>query len=392
MIPISIDNQVKLEIVRLLFKQSNKLIFGHTIAAAIVATWFYHIIPVNHWHLAFWLLTISVYSLSRVFAYRFFIRQHSFANVDKWLLFWVVYTGLLAIFYSAGFIYFAPNDSAVYTAVVGLSIISICASSIISCGASVYAMLGFTIPLVLPNIIYFSIYGGSAGVLLGLSLVAFSATTFYFVRNVNSAFKASIRMNFQYKAEIAKRKQVEKELQEISRRDGLTGVFNRRYFNETLDIEIGRAYRNHLPLCLLMFDLDYFKEYNDAYGHVGGDNCLVSVADIISKLTSRKGDFFARYGGEEFAIILPNVDLEGAAAFAHKLQGAVQSKCIPHNSTKLTSLKCVTISLGVTNLLPFTKMSASELIQNADKALYEAKADGRNRVSVNNNNGLNEKL
>jgi diguanylate cyclase (GGDEF)-like protein len=134
-----------------------------------------------------------------------------------------------------------------------------------------------------------------------------------------------------------------------------------------------------------MFDLDCFKEYNDKYGHVSGDNCLIQIAEIAQSLVSRQGDMIARYGGEEFAIILPNIELNGAVLFAINLQELIKSKNIPHGGTKVANINCVTISLGVTALMIGKKTTASELIECADLALYEAKNRGRNRVHFDAN-------
>jgi diguanylate cyclase (GGDEF)-like protein len=205
------------------------------------------------------------------------------------------------------------------------------------------------------------------------------------LKKSNKAYKKSIFLNFEHTQEIEKRKQIEKQLHDISRKDSLTNLFNRRYFDETLAVEIGRAKRNKLPLCLIMFDLDCFKEYNDKYGHVSGDNCLIQIAEIAQSLVSRQGDMIARYGGEEFAIILPNIELDGAVLFANNLQERIKYKNIPHADTKVANIKHVTISLGVTNLTIGKGTTASELIQSADVALYEAKKRGRNRVHFDAN-------
>jgi diguanylate cyclase (GGDEF)-like protein len=252
--------------------------------------------------------------------------------------------------------------------------------------------LSFIVPLSLPSVIHFSVSGGYYGLMSSAAIAIYGLIIFSLLKSSFTSFKKSTTLNYQLQKEIDKRSLVEKQLQEISRRDSLTGMFNRRYFDEMLSVEIGRASRNHSPLCLLMFDVDCFKEYNDKYGHVAGDNCLIKIAEIVEKLTSRKGDLIARYGGEEFAVILPNIELTGAVAFAKKLQEGVQKHKIEHLSSKLTTLKCVTISVGVTHLMPFTKMTANQIIEAADNALYEAKRDGRNRVHHHQNRSFDAGL
>ncbi len=258
--------------------------------------------------------------------------------------------------------------------------------------ASMYATLSFFIPIAIPSIAFLSWHGGSAGNVSAFTTLIFASIALFLLKNSNKAYRAAIVLNFQHKQEIEKRKKIEKKLQDMSRRDSLTGLYNRRYFDEMLHIEISRATRNNLPLCLIMFDVDYFKEYNDSYGHVSGDNCLIEIAQIAEKLVSRQGDIIARYGGEEFAIILPNATLEGGTMFANKLKDSIQSKNIPHVSTKLASLKCVTVSSGVANFKPLKEASASDLIEDADTALYEAKRLGRNRVHFDSSAALDQNI
>jgi diguanylate cyclase (GGDEF)-like protein len=261
-------------------------------------------------------------------------------------------------------------------------VVALSAAASIGNAANIYATLSFFIPVAVPNVVFLFLFGGSAGNVAGFTVIIYSGIALHLLRKSNKAYEKSIHLNFEHKQEIEKRKQIEKELQYLSRKDSLTGLFNRRYFDEMLTVEIGRAKRNNLQLCLVMFDIDYFKEYNDKYGHVSGDNCLIKIAQIADSLVSRQGDIIARYGGEEFAIILPNIELKGAVLFANALQELIQSENIAHADTKLANLKCVTVSLGVTKLMLDKQTSTSELIENADTALYEAKNRGRNRVYV----------
>jgi len=162
--------------------------------------------------------------------------------------------------------------------------------------------------------------------------------------------------------------------------DGLTGVANRRHFDKQLDEEIRRAIRHYEPLSLIMIDIDCFKDYNDTYGHLAGDDCLKKTADKIKDILRRPGDFAARYGGEEFALILPGTFEEGALAVAERLRSGVESLQIAHS--KSTAGSVVTISAGVASMLPHKEISPQNLIGAADKALYNAKKEGRNRVYI----------
>jgi two-component system chemotaxis family response regulator WspR len=167
-------------------------------------------------------------------------------------------------------------------------------------------------------------------------------------------------------------------LQKLSSLDGLTGIANRRSFDDTLKKEWKRAVRGDKPLGLIMLDIDFFKLYNDHYGHQGGDDCLKKVAKGLSSAIHRKADFLARYGGEEFAAILPDTDLNGAVKVAEEMRQAIKSLQIEHAKSKVS--KCVSISIGVATLVPQQGTEPEILIAAADQALYKAKEEGRDRV------------
>lgn len=166
----------------------------------------------------------------------------------------------------------------------------------------------------------------------------------------------------------------------LAARDSLTGLANRRRFEEALQAEWNRATRASYPISLLLFDLDHFKAYNDTYGHQAGDDCLSRVAKTIKLYARRSGDLAARIGGEEFALITVNADLPAARRLAETIRQSVVLLSIPHRGAGSTSV--VTISIGVSSTVPDVGDSVKQLITQADRALYEAKQAGRNRVAV----------
>ncbi|MCP4216239.1 MAG: diguanylate cyclase [bacterium] len=171
-----------------------------------------------------------------------------------------------------------------------------------------------------------------------------------------------------------------KKLERLANYDALTGVANRRNFMDTFEREWRRASRNSMPLSLIMIDVDFFKSYNDNYGHQQGDECLKQVASIMGDTLPRTGDFLARYGGEEFAVVLPGTDSDGAALVTEKLRAKVSEAEIGHDLSEINN--CVTISLGVATVVPTTDDNIDSLIAAADKALYKAKKNGRNCFEV----------
>ncbi len=168
------------------------------------------------------------------------------------------------------------------------------------------------------------------------------------------------------------------ELLRLSQLDGMTEIANRRYFDECILIEMKRAVRNQQPISVVMIDVDHFKRYNDAYGHLQGDDCLKTVANILKAQTHRPADFVARYGGEEFVLLLPETDLDGATIIAEKIRAAIFAEQIPHQSSLTAAY--VSASLGVTGGIPNSHDTPEIWLQQADALLYLAKASGRNQV------------
>jgi len=169
-----------------------------------------------------------------------------------------------------------------------------------------------------------------------------------------------------------------RELNLLARKDALTGLANRRYFDEILDAEIQRAFRSRQLLSLILCDVDFFKSYNDHYGHVAGDKCLQAIGEIMRQSFKRISDLPARYGGEEFAVIFPDTPPGNAGLMAEKLRQAMLEQALPHAFS--AAAEFVTLSFGVVEALPTREMDAEWFINAADKALYQAKENGRNQV------------
>ena len=174
-------------------------------------------------------------------------------------------------------------------------------------------------------------------------------------------------------------KQQGDQLRATALQDSLTRIGNRRKFDTDLQIYWRQCSRDKIPLSLILIDVDFFKKYNDHYGHILGDACLVSVAQALQHAIQRPFDSLARYGGEEFACLLPNTDLVGATAIAQSMQVQVRNLNIEHIGS--TTAPVVTISLGVAMLIPAADIAPGQLIERADQQLYAAKTAGCGQVS-----------
>ena len=218
--------------------------------------------------------------------------------------------------------------------------------------------------------VYWLTYAYSiATVLIGALLASLLA------QSLQTARELSIRLDHKVAQRTAELEAANRKLAELSLTDGLTGIANRRHFNESLAAEWQRAQRQSLPLTVMLIDIDLFKVYNDRLGHQAGDDCLCQVAQTLHLQAQRGSDLVARYGGEEFAIIA-NADSTQAMQLAEKLRQAVAGLGLPHPGSPARQ---VTISLGAVSGIPTSAQAPEAWLRLADNALYQAKAAGRNR-------------
>ena len=180
--------------------------------------------------------------------------------------------------------------------------------------------------------------------------------------------------------DISARKQAEELLRSLSTIDSLTGIPNRRAFDAFLDKEWKRAQRGGYKISLMMIDVDQFKRFNDTYGHLKGDECLRKISKTLKQDAQRPGDLAARFGGEEFSIIFSMQEDQRAIGFAKKICSDIEALKIPHEKSDVNDY--VTISIGIASMIPTPNVSQVDLIKSADDALYKAKSEGRNKVSV----------
>jgi two-component system chemotaxis family response regulator WspR len=200
-------------------------------------------------------------------------------------------------------------------------------------------------------------------------------------RDISDRKKAEdelLRVNLSLQERTRQLEEANSMLERLSNLDGLTAIPNRRYFEHFYDLEWRRALRERRRLSLMMVDVDFFKNYNDLYGHLAGDECLKKIAQTL-QVVNRAGDLVARYGGEEFVVVLPNTDLAGARHVAEVMLERVGGLKIAHGASEAGAY--VTISLGIASEIP-AKGDHLDLLMRADTALYQAKKKGRDRVEV----------
>jgi len=173
---------------------------------------------------------------------------------------------------------------------------------------------------------------------------------------------------------------VNTELRRLLHVDGLTRIANRSAFDKHLADQWGEHLAGNKPLAMVLVDVDHFKAYNDRYGHLSGDECLIIVASVLQRAVHGESDLASRYGGEEFALTLPNTDAEGGAAVARRVMQMLAEHRVPHDASPVDPF--VTVSMGVAARIPTPQMAPTDLVAAADQALYRAKATGRHQIVV----------
>lgn len=258
--------------------------------------------------------------------------------------------------------------------------------SIFLVGVAAYTLRAFG---VLPNV-FITEYGIQIGSALEVVLLSFAlADRMRILKEENERIQRDATETLERRvtqrttelnAVLSDLSEAHEALKNLSTIDGLTGVKNRKFFDEAHDREWKRAYRDGYALAVLLIDIDEFKRINDGSGHLAGDEALKHIADVIGRNLLRPGDLVARYGGDEFAVIAPRMDMEGATALAEQMRGQVAAASVDYEGERIA----VTVSIGVAALVPSTSHSAELLISAADGALYDAKNQGRDRVCVSN--------
>jgi len=234
----------------------------------------------------------------------------------------------------------------------------------------------------------------SYNLLIGLLLLAFCALLVSVSDRVYKSFRNMISLNWERETmsqELGdlttslrdrnrQLRDARRQLTDLANVDELTGLGNRRLINKVLQDEINRARRSSSSLAVILLDVDYFKNYNDNYGHPAGDVVLKRLADLMQRATSRAGEMVGRYGGEEFILVLPGASVQSAVRTAERLKDLVNSEGIAHEKSDIGGI--ITVSQGVVSMMPDAELTPEDIIKRADDALYKAKHEGRNRICI----------
>jgi diguanylate cyclase (GGDEF)-like protein len=315
-----------------------------------------------------WILCLLAVAMFRVLIARIYSRHrtHETYSVRFWYRLYFAGTELSALVWSAAPIFFFPTQSPNSQ----LYLVAILAGLVHGAGQNQAPFrlvhLIYTITIMVPLILRFFLMGSFYYGTFAFALIFLITGIMISTRKMHRYLIDSLILRY--------------EISQMAHIDALTGLANRRHFDMFIHQEWNRAQRQGLPIAMLMIDVDFFKMYNDLYGHQRGDQCLKQIAEAIGTAVHRQTDLIARYGGEEFAVILPDTPLPGALKIAEEMRQAVGTLFIEHH--KSPAAHFVTISIGLAVMTPGRNNVPKELIAASDEALYAAKNSGRNRVSV----------
>jgi diguanylate cyclase (GGDEF)-like protein len=367
------------EQVRLAMRQLPTMQTASFLVALVLAYTVRSIIPPLH--ILVWILLVLGVAVSRIMLfYRFLdMSSESFPGEpwkDAYLLLALV-SGI--IWGLAAFIIF-PGGHPMLISLFVLVIASLSAATTISHSSLRLGAAAWSVPALLLFAVRSARDGGEFAYTLSLLIVLYLLTILTFSLKHHASTASSIALKYENLDLLKELQTANEALRRWSAIDGLTGLANRRSFDETVEREWRRAMRDLRPVSMIMLDIDHFKLYNDNYGHQDGDDCLRRVASAITERVKRPADLAARFGGDEVVIVLPDSTLEGAADIAERIRRSVKALGIPHAHS--SSGEMVTISVGVASIVPKSGTAPSQLIKLVDTALYSAKHSGRDRVMV----------
>jgi diguanylate cyclase (GGDEF)-like protein len=379
------------EQIRLLYRGGSRSTSLNYLAMAITAALLYG--KTDSVALGIWMLALVVITTVRLaLIYKDVPYDHFFEDPDRKLMKFVVGVALQGITWAAGLAYFVPLVPPLYQGFIFLLVVLAIAVTMITYSTSILTFFVFLFSSVTLPLVTLMTQGQNAQIILGLLVIAScSILSGVYVWNYLQLGRA-IRLRFERGMLVDTLQQANENLEDSNKRlkiaqekltrasmtDELTGVANRRHFKAAMAREWRLARRHNNPVSCLMIDIDYFKRYNDSYGHQRGDEILKRIAQEISFHMKRPADLAARYGGEEFVVLLPETSNDAAFMLAERMANGIAALHIPHESSPFGE---ITVCIGVATVIPGEGDKEESLVRYTDMALYEAKNTGRNRVN-----------
>lgn len=370
----------------LIYYQASNAYTSSIAAGLILAGLFWGRVPALA--IGAWALSYAVMiGLRHVLGMRFKAASRGPDDANRWLSYYVIAVFVSGCIWGAYGVYLANHADPYRLTAVVLALGALVSGGVTAYAVSRLAFLAFSIPTLVPIGIWLLAQGADSGGFLGglviiwLIFMYFAAMRFrtFAIESLGYQFD-NVNLVKSLASERDKANELAAQLKKLSSLDGLTNIPNRRAFDEEFEVLLEQAKQNRTPITLIICDVDYFKPYNDGYGHMQGDVCLRSVAGQLQAVAQSHGALAARIGGEEFAVIYHNADANKGRALAEALREGVEQLKIAHQYSKVRDT--VTGSFGVCSVVPQKDTACSDLLQRADEALYQAKHSGRNKVQI----------
>ncbi len=367
------------EQVRLLYAGTKYRPSLHIIAALVIVMIVLDSIPLLH--ITIWVLALSILNIYRIIDISNI--QKVIDKIDNWHPIhkrFFFSTAALGLIYGLSIALIFTQLPLLNQIYILCLISTLVPAGLVSFASDRYSFYAYLYCLCTPLLVQIFLMAKSPYISIGICAIVFIAIIRQLFLWNHKVIKNSIQLKFENEELLESLQQTNIRLQQQNIIDDLTKIANRRHFDEVLEKEWLRAKRLRTSLALLMIDIDFFKQYNDTFGHLKGDECLKQIATTLNNSLNRPGDFVARYGGEEFCILIPDTDMNGAITFAEKVHSAIIALKIDNPGSTVS--KYLTISIGVAAIVPKHDDSYMDLIYTSDKALYKAKSDGRNIIRM----------
>ena len=371
-----LDKEINAELVKLLYAGSKFRPCLHFIFGIIVVLIMSAIVPTPY--IVFWvfiLFTLNFFRFADIGKTQKIINEiRDIKPVQKRF---ALYAGLLGLTYGLGLAIIFTQLPLLNQIYLLCLVATLVLAGLVSFASDKHSFYAYFYGLCIPLFLKILLIAKFSYVNIAACCIFIAVSRKLFIWN-HDALKNSIRLQLKHLESLESLQQTNIKLEQQNIIDELTGIANRRHLSKVLGKEWSRANRIGSSLALLMIDIDYFKQYNDTFGHLKGDECLKNIATTLTNNLNRSADFVARYGGEEFCILMPETDLSGAKTFAKKIHSSIIELKIDNPGSDVS--KYLTISIGIAAVIPGRSDSYMDLIYTSDKALYKAKKDGRNII------------
>jgi len=378
LLPEKVSNDVRAEQIRLVHHQGVTIQFLGFITAIISVVMFWKVAA--HVTLLIWLVVMVLLSIIRIIETITFNNKDitDFSLIRKWGYGYVLGTFLSGVAWGSLAFLFDASWPAPYQVMLFVIYTGITAGAFNTNAPYFVAFPAFYLPPVLCLLYVMSQQTNKGFAELTGLFVIYIVLMYISAIKFHDRLAYSLKMRFENEHLAKKLSETNRLLAQLAEKDELTNLQNRRSMDKYLSSEWNRHLRSQQPLSLLFIDIDYFKQFNDTYGHEGGDQCLIEVSEILQNNVKRSVDMAARFGGEEFAVILPETDEREALIMAENIRNDLAAHRIPHESSSVSQY--LTVSIGVATMVPQSENEAGLLRTLADESLYKAKKEGRNRI------------